>query len=47
MQPIGISRGTWKGRLGRHPVPDHGGKIFLRIIDTNVQDYMVLKSTRK
>jgi hypothetical protein len=36
MQPVGIIRGTWKGRLGPHPVPERGGKMFLRIIRTNL-----------
>jgi len=47
MQPVGISRRTWKGRLGPHPVLEHGGKMFLQIIGTNLQDCMLLKSKRK
>ena len=47
MQPVGVMRGTWEGRLGPHPVLEYGRKMFLGIIGTNLLDFMVLKSRRE
>jgi hypothetical protein len=47
MQPVYINRGAWKGRLGPHPVPEHGGKMFLRIIGTNLRTRLYGVKTQK